>query len=71
MEAVAQLLALGAEVRAAALGGRDLEDWTDQAAVVGLVEVLKHYRYFRDKLDETIPDRHPIRFGRRLTQRPR
>lgn len=32
----------------------DLEDWSDEAAVLGLWEVLKKYGYFRRKMDETI-----------------
>lgn len=32
----------------------EVEDWLDQAAVLGLWEVLKKYSYFRAKLDETI-----------------
>ncbi len=31
-----------------------IEDWLDQAAVLGLWEVLKKYRYFKDKMEETL-----------------
>jgi len=29
------------------IGGSDVRDWVEQAAVMGVVEVLKHYRWFR------------------------
>lgn len=32
----------------------EMEDWLDEAAVLGLWEVLKKYGYFRRKMDETI-----------------
>lgn len=32
---------------------QNLEDWLDEAAVLGLWEVLKKYGYFREKMDET------------------
>ncbi|MEM9281696.1 MAG: lipid-A-disaccharide synthase [Verrucomicrobiota bacterium] len=32
----------------------EIENWLDEAAVLGLWEVLKKYRYFREKLDETM-----------------
>lgn len=32
----------------------ELEDWLDEAAVLGLWEVLKKYGYFKRKMDETI-----------------
>ncbi len=38
----------------AARGGAEVEDWVADAAVVGLWEVLKHYRFFKNKLDETL-----------------
>ncbi len=41
----------GPLLRTASGGG--VEDWIDRAAVVGLVEVLRHYRFFRKKLLET------------------
>lgn len=31
----------------------DVEDWLDEAAVLGLAEVLRKYGYFRRKMDET------------------
>lgn len=35
----------GPEMRAA--GGDEIHDWVEQAAVMGVVEVLKHYRWFK------------------------
>ena len=32
----------------------EIDDWLEDAAVLGIVEVLKKYRYFRRKMDETI-----------------
>ena len=32
----------------------EVEDWLDEAAVLGLWEVLKKYGYFRRKMDETV-----------------
>ncbi|MEM0969348.1 MAG: lipid-A-disaccharide synthase [Verrucomicrobiota bacterium] len=32
----------------------DVEDWLDEAAVLGLWEVLKKYGYFREKMDQAI-----------------
>ncbi|MGD9748560.1 MAG: lipid-A-disaccharide synthase [Verrucomicrobiales bacterium] len=32
----------------------EVEDWLEQAAVLGLVEVLKKYGWFRDKMAETV-----------------
>ncbi len=37
-----------------ALAGDDVEDWIEKAAVVGLVEVLKHYPFFRRKFNEQL-----------------
>ncbi len=42
----------GAEMRLA--GGEGIEDWTGEAAVLGLWEVLKKYRYFRRRFRETL-----------------
>jgi lipid-A-disaccharide synthase len=39
--------------RMAALAPR-VEDWLDEAAVLGLWEVLRKYRYFRGKMEETV-----------------
>ncbi len=39
----------------AATGG-NMEDWTDQAAVVGLWEVLKKYGYFKAQFDRTLAE---------------
>lgn len=40
--------------RMRAVAGEGVEDWLHDAAVLGLWEVLKHYGYFKDKLDEVI-----------------
>lgn len=49
------------EWRFAGLGGPEMhrlapevENWLGEAAVLGLWEVLKKYRYFRSKMDETV-----------------
>lgn len=36
--------------------GSKMEDWLDEAAVLGVWEVLKKYGYFRTKMNETIAD---------------
>ncbi len=36
--------------------GHDFRDWTDNAAVVGLWEVIKNYRYFRTQFYETVSE---------------
>ena len=33
-----------------------IEDWLDQAAVMGVVEVLKHYSFFKEKLLTTVEE---------------
>ena len=33
-------------------GGDKIEDWVEEAGVVGLWEVIKHYGYFRGKMDQ-------------------
>lgn len=38
----------------------DIENWLDRAAVLGLWEVLKNYRYFKDKMEETVARIHEI-----------
>ncbi|MEM7011577.1 MAG: lipid-A-disaccharide synthase [Verrucomicrobiota bacterium] len=52
---------LGAETRIVGLGGpqmvevaHEIEDWLEDAAVLGLTEVLLKYNYFRKKLKDTI-----------------
>lgn len=40
--------------RLRALAGNTLEDWVDDAAVLGAWEVIKHYGYFRRKFYETL-----------------
>jgi lipid-A-disaccharide synthase len=37
-----------------AIGGKLLNNWLDEAAVLGLWEVIKKYGYFRKQFDETI-----------------
>lgn len=51
----------GPEMRKA--GGSNIRDWVEQAAVMGVVEVLKHYRWFKkqfysmlDELKQIQPD---------------
>ncbi|MFT6794022.1 MAG: lipid-A-disaccharide synthase [Rubritalea sp.] len=51
----------GPEMRQA--GGGDIRDWIEKAAVMGIVEVLKHYRWFKkqfhsmlDELKQIQPD---------------
>ncbi len=43
---------LGGPEMAAVAGG--VRDWSEEAAVVGLVEVLKKYRYFREEFDRAL-----------------
>ena len=38
----------------AALSGGGVRDWTGDAAVVGLVEVLKKYPYFKEEFDRAL-----------------
>ncbi len=52
-------------VRLSGLGGPkmhalapDIEDWLEDAAVLGLWEVLKNYRYFKNKMEETVARIH-------------
>lgn len=54
-------LAESGEWQCAGLGGplmheisEEIENWLDEAAVLGLWEVLKKYAYFKNKLDETV-----------------
>lgn len=35
-------------------GGSGIEDWVDDAAVMGFVEVLKRYSWFKKRLDDTV-----------------
>ncbi len=39
-----------------AIAGGDFRNWIDQAGVVGLWEVLKHYRFFRREFERTIEE---------------
>ena len=42
--------------RMQAVAGHGLEDWTEEAAVVGLWEVLKKYSYFRRQFDRVLAE---------------
>lgn len=42
--------------RMQAVAGTDIEDWTEEAAVVGLWEVLKKYGYFRRQFDRVLAE---------------
>lgn len=37
-------------------GGADVRDWVDDAAVMGVVEVLKRYSWFKKKFNETLAE---------------
>ncbi|MGH8100601.1 MAG: hypothetical protein ACREIW_04840, partial [Chthoniobacterales bacterium] len=37
-----------------AIAGEGFKDWLDEAAVLGLWEVIKKYRYFREQFRETL-----------------
>lgn len=37
-------------------GGEGVRDWVADAAVMGIVEVLKHYSWFKKKFDQTIAE---------------
>lgn len=57
---IQELLARRPGLQISGLGGSrmhslapEVEDWTDQAAVIGFVEVLRHIRFFARKLRET------------------
>ncbi len=54
---IRELLARRPDIEIVGLGGSQMhalapgiEDWTEQAAVIGIVEVLKHARFFLDRL---------------------
>jgi len=58
---LAELKSLSPDLQVAGLGGpklhamnADVEDWTHDAAVVGLWDVLRRYGYFRQKFRETL-----------------
>ena len=38
-----------------------IENWLDEAAVLGLLEVLKKYGYFREKMEETVAHIHEVK----------
>ena len=46
-----------------ALAGGDFHDWIDQAAVVGLWEVVKNYGYFRTQFQETLREIERVQPG--------
>ncbi|MBB5353617.1 lipid-A-disaccharide synthase [Haloferula luteola] len=52
----------GLEVRGAGgpvmqeVAGSGVHDWLDQAAVMGVVEVLKHYRFFKDSFERMLSE---------------
>ena len=39
-----------------AIAGPEFNDWSDEAGVVGLWEVVKHYRYFRREFQKTLDE---------------
>lgn len=39
-----------------AVAGEGVRDWVDQAAVMGVVEVLKHYRWFKARFEEMLAE---------------
>jgi len=39
-----------------AVAGEQIHDWLDQAAVMGIVEVLKHYRFFKQSFDRMLAE---------------
>lgn len=38
------------------VGGREMTDWVEDAAVMGIVEVLKHYKWFKQRFQEMLAD---------------
>ena len=42
--------------RMQAVAGDGIHDWLDQAAVMGIVEVLKHYRFFKQSFDRMLAE---------------
>ena len=58
---MAALLERESDIEFAGLGGAEMaaidagvRDWSEEAAVVGLVEVLKKYRYFKEEFDRAL-----------------
>ena len=39
-----------------AVAGEEIRNWVDQAAVMGIVEVLKHYSFFKRSFDEMLAE---------------
>ncbi len=56
LEPDARLLGRGGPQMKALAGGEKFTDWIDEAAVVGLWEVLKHYPYFRRQFAQTLDE---------------
>ncbi len=50
-----QFIGLGGP-RMRAIAGENLRDWIDQAAVLGLWEVLKHYRFFQKQFQRALAE---------------
>lgn len=44
-----------------AVAGEGVRDWVDQAAVMGVVEVLKHYSFFKRSFDEMLAEIREMR----------
>ncbi|MGB0992600.1 MAG: lipid-A-disaccharide synthase [Akkermansiaceae bacterium] len=38
------------------IGGEQMTDWVEDAAVMGIVEVLKHYKWFKQRFSEMLED---------------
>jgi lipid-A-disaccharide synthase len=47
--------------RLRAVVGEGVRDWLDRSSVMGVVEVLRHYRYFRARYDEMLAEIEAIR----------
>lgn len=45
----------------AAVGGSEVRDWVEEAAVVGFVEVLKRYGWFKERFDEMLAEAKALR----------
>ena len=42
------------------VGGEQMIDWVEDAAVMGIVEVLKHYRWVKDRFDPCANDQRLV-----------
>ena len=38
------------------VGGEKMTDWVEDAAVMGIVEVLKHYKWFKERFEEMLAE---------------